>query len=201
MKNSLNILRALLGAAFVLTVFSSPFLFNSCAPSRVGSKLYPEADYPLSSDTAYSASSDLTLRIPQGWVTAEDKECRCLDLWLIRSDFASSLNLAVLNPDSIFQSHTSEDSLKAALNYSRQLKMNKLADRYKALQEEDEYFSFPPQRFGAYEYQSNDGLPVRVVVFSYRGKYFEFSALPAMPGKADPKELFRIQQSLISTIR
>ncbi|MCU7495607.1 MAG: hypothetical protein HF314_02415 [Ignavibacteria bacterium] len=203
MKKLPQILNNFFRAVIITAVFSSPFFFNSCATSRTGSALYPEADYPLTSDTAYSASSDLTLRVPRGWVKAEPGENKTIDLWLIRSDFSATMNLVALNADSIFHSGTVEDSLLFALNFSRQLKINRLGERYKALQE-DEFFSFNQKRFGAYEYQGDEGLPVRVVIFTHKGMYFEFSALPTQAvgqGKVDPKELFRVQQSLIATIR
>lgn len=169
----------------------------------MGSAIYPSADYPLTNDTAYSASSDLTFRVPRGWVRAEAGQNEAIDLWLIRGDFSATLNLVALSADSIFKSQAVEDSLALALNYSRQLKINRLGQGYKGVRE-DEYFSFNKKRFGAYEYEGTEGLPVRVVVFTYKGKYFEFSAVPTQSvgqGKVDPKDLFRVQQSLIATIR
>lgn len=203
MKRLPKILRLFFSLIIVPAVFSSPFFLNSCAPSRMGSAIYPSADYPLTNDTAYSASSDLTFRVPRGWVRAEAGQNEAIDLWLIRGDFSATLNLVALSADSIFKSQAVEDSLALALNYSRQLKINRLGQGYKGVRE-DEYFSFNKKRFGAYEYEGTEGLPVRVVVFTYKGKYFEFSAVPTQSvgqGKVDPKDLFRVQQSLIATIR
>ena len=203
MKKYSKIINVLFQLVLIGTVFSSPFLLNSCAPSRVGSALYPAADYPLSNDTAYSASSCLTLRVPRGWVRAEAGENKSIDLWLIRSDFSATLNLVALSSDSIFKSLTVDDSLLFALNYSRQLKIIKLGTRYKPLKA-DEFFTFRKKKFGAYEYEGDEGLPVRVVLFTYKGNYFEFSAVPSQTvgqTKVDPKELFRVQQTLIATIK
>ncbi|HEX2865674.1 MAG TPA: hypothetical protein VHO03_01465 [Ignavibacteriales bacterium] len=203
MKRLPKILNILFRLVVIPAVFSSLFFFNSCAPSRMGSAIYPNADYPLTNDTAYSASSDLTFRIPRGWVRAEAGKNEPIDLWLIRSDFSATLNLVALSADSIFKSQPAEDSLALVLNYSRQLKINRLGQAYKAVRE-DEYFKFSNKRFGAYEYEGTEGLPVRVVIFNYKGKYFEFSAVPTQSvgqGKVDPKDLFRVQQTLIATIR
>lgn len=203
MKRLPKILSIIFRLVIIPAVFSSPFFFNSCAPSRVGSAIYPGADYPLTNDTAYSASSDLTFRIPRGWVRAEAGQKEPIDLWLIRNDFSATLNLVALSADSIFKGQPAEDSLALALNFSRQLKINRLGQGYKALRE-DEYFNFNKKRFGAYEYEGTEELPVRVVVFTYKGKYFEFSAVPTQSvgqGKVDPKDLFRVQQSLIATIK
>lgn len=203
MKRLSKILNILVRAVVIPAVFSSPFLLDSCAPSRIGSAIYPEADYPLSKDTVYSASSDLTFLIPRGWTTAEAGENKTLDLWLIRNDFSAALNLVALNADSIFHAQAVEDSLLFALNYSRQLKINRMGAGYKAMRE-DEFFNFSMKRFGAYEYEGIEGLPVRVVIFNYKGRYFEFSAVPTQSvgqTKVDPKDLFRVQQSLIATIK
>lgn len=203
MKKLLKILDIMFRLLIIPAVFSSPFLLNSCAPSRVGSALYPNADYPLTADTVYSASSDLTFRIPRGWTGAEAGENKTLDLWLIRNDFSATLNLVALSADSIFKAQAVEDSLLFALNYSRQLKINRMGAAYKA-HSEDEFFNFNKKRFGAYEYEGTEGLPVRVVIFTYKGKYFEFSAVPMQSvgrTKVDPKDLFRVQQSLIATVR
>lgn len=203
MKRLPKILKILFRLLVIPAVFSSPFLLNSCASSRVGSALYPSADYPLTNDTVYSASSDLTFRIPRGWTRAEAGENKMLDLWLIRNDFSATLNLVALSADSIFKSQAAEDSLLFALNYSRQLKINRIGAGFKAVRE-DEFFNFNKKRFGAYEYEGTEGLPVRVVIFTYNGRYFEFSAVPTQSvgqAKVDPKDLFRVQQSLIATIK
>ncbi|MCU7490366.1 MAG: hypothetical protein HF309_09005 [Ignavibacteria bacterium] len=203
MKRLPEILKILFRLTVIPAVFSFPFLLNSCAPSRVGSAVYPNADYPLTNDTVYSASSDLTFRIPRGWTRAESGENKTLDLWLIRDDFSATLNLVALSADSIFRAQAVEDSLLFALNYSRQLKINRMGAGYKAARE-DEFFNFNQKRFGAYEYEGTEGLPVRVVVFTYKGRYFELSAVPTQSIgqiKVDPKDLFRVQQSLIATIR
>lgn len=203
MKRLPEIFKILLRLMVIPGVFSFPLLLNSCAPSRIGSAIYPGADYPLTSDTAYSASSDLTFRVPRGWTRAESGENKSLDLWLIRNDFSATLNLVALNADSIFKSQTVEDSLLFALNFSRQLKINRIGAGYKAVRE-DEFFNFNKKRFGAYEYEGTEGLPVRVVIFTYKGRYFELSAVPTQSvgqTKVDPKDLFRVQQTLIATLK
>ncbi|MGE5350720.1 MAG: hypothetical protein ACM3P0_01465 [Acidobacteriota bacterium] len=203
MKRLPEILKILFRFGVVAAVFSSPFLINSCAPARVGSAVYPSADYPLTNDTVYSASSDLTFRVPRGWTRAESGDNKSLDLWLIRKDFSATMNLVALNADSIFKAQAVEDSLLFALNYSRQLKINRMGAGYKPVRE-DEYFNFNKKKFGAYEYEGTEGLPVRVVIFTYKGRYFEFSAVPTQTVgqiKVDPKDLFRVQQSLIATVK
>ncbi|MGE5400962.1 MAG: hypothetical protein ACM3S2_11210 [Ignavibacteriales bacterium] len=186
----------ILSSIFIL----SSFFFYSCA--RTGSVMYPKADFPLTKDIAYSLTSDMTVRIPKGWFASEDNECKCIDLWLIRNDFSATLNFVALNRDSISQRIAGDDSLLAAFEYSRDLKKNKLGERYKSANK-DEIFELNEQRFASYEYTGDEGLPVRVIVFRYKDRYFELSAMPAQQigrGKVEPEELFRVQQAILTTI-
>jgi hypothetical protein len=185
---------------FSLIIFS--FLLSSCAHTK-GSKLYPETDYPLTRDSAYSASTSLSFRIPKGWTSAEDKDCKCIDLWLIRGDFSATINLFALeNVSAALEQHPEEDTIKTVLEFSKELKKAHLKEKFKQVQE-DEFFNLNKRNFGAYEYEGDEGLPVRVVVFLYKGKFFELAALPTSSvGKraVEPKELFKVQQSILTSI-
>jgi hypothetical protein len=180
-------------------------LFSSCATTKKVSEnvsVYP-SDYPLSDDIAYSSSTDLTVNIPEGWTTAEDQECKCIDLWLIRDDFSATLNLVTYEVNDTIRKKTIEGKLDTLLSYSKQLKKSKLKEKYKQL-DGDEYFKENGRPFAAYKYIGDEGLPIRVVVFQYQGRIFEFSAMPAKNvggEKVDTDELFRIQQSVLSSIR
>lgn len=183
--------------AVITTVF-----FSSCTTTKEVELLY-NIDYPLSDDIAYSYSSDLQMKIPKGWFTAEDTECRCIDLWLIKDGFSASLNLLPLKYDSLLLKNIEGHELQFLFNYSKELKKAELKNKFVQLQEDD-FFEISGKQYASYEFQGDEGLPIRVVVFKYGNKYFEFSAVPAQKvgrGIVDPKELFRVQQSVLATIK
>lgn len=181
------------------------YLFSGCATSKKVSEnvsVYP-SDYPLTEDIAYSSSTDLTVKIPEGWTTAEDQECKCIDIWLIRNDFSATLNLVTYEVNDTIRKKTIEGKLDTLLSYSKQLKKSKLKEKYKPV-EWDEYFKVNGKPFAAYEYIGDEDLPIRIVVFQYQGRIFELSAMPAKNvggGKVDPEELFKVQQTVLSSIR
>lgn len=175
---------------------------SSCAHTK-GSKLYPEADYPLTRDSAFSASSPLALRIPQGWTASEDNNCNCTDLWLIRKDFSAMINLFTLQPGTILQQHPGEDTLNVILTFSKDLKKTRLGSKFNQVQE-DEFFTLEGRQYGAYEYLGDEGLPIRIVIFRYLSSFFELAAIPTSDvGKrqVDTKILFKVQQSILTSIR
>lgn len=192
-------------ALYIINFTFLIYLFSGCAITKKVSEnesIYP-SDYPLTEDIAYSSSTDLTVNIPEGWTSAEAQECKCIDLWLIRNDFSASLNLITYEVNDTIRKKTIEGKLDTLLRYSQQLKISKLNKKYKQV-EDDEYFKLNGRPFAAYEYIGDEDLPIRVVVFQYQGRIFEFSAMPAKNvgrGKVDAEELFKVQQSVLSSIK
>lgn len=172
----------------------------SCTPSK---KLLYSTDYPLSDDIAHSYSSSLTMKIPEGWFTAEDNECKCIDLWLIKNGFSASLNLMPLKYDSLLIKNINGNELQVLFNYSKELKKSTLNEKF-IQTKEDDFFEINGTQFAGYEYQGDEGIPIRVVVFKYRNKYFEFSAVPSQKisrQAINPEELFMVQQSVLASIK
>ncbi|MCX6150671.1 MAG: hypothetical protein NTX22_09125 [Ignavibacteriales bacterium] len=188
---------------FYLLISISCFLI-SCAPTKtIETTSAYSTDFPLTTDIAYSSSSDLTVRIPKGWFTAEDKECKCTDLWLIRDDFSATINLITYEVDDTIRKHVIDGKMDTLVSYSKQLKKSKLKIGLK-LVKEDEFFQLNEKPFAAYEYLGDEGIPIRVVLFQYQGRIFELSAMPAQKigrGKVDSQELFRVQQSVLASIK
>jgi hypothetical protein len=160
-------------------------------------------DYPMTDDIAYSLSSDLTVRIPQGWTSAEDNDCKCIDLWLIRNDFSAQLNFITYEVDDEIRKQTINGNLDTLIYFSKQLKKSKLKSNFQEVGNE-EYFELNDKPFAAYEYMGDEGLPIRIVVFQYKGRIFELSAVTAQKigkGKVGTKELFDTQQSVLASIK
>lgn len=177
-------------------------IISACSAGEV-KPLYNN-DYPLTEDFAYSLSADFSVNIPEGWFTSEDNECKCIDLWLIREDFSATISFVPLdflssNPANQLE----EDLLKEAVLYSKTRRMAKLQENFHPY-ETDEYFKLRGNQYAAYQYIGDEGLPIRVVLFSYNGAYFEVSAVPSQQvgsGVVNPSDLFRIQQTVISSIK
>jgi hypothetical protein len=180
-------------------------IVNSCSTSKKiitkGSNF--TTDYPLTEDIAYSASSDLTIRIPEGWTSAEDNECDCLDLWLIRDDFSAQLNLITYEVDDEIRKEAINGNLDTLVYFSKHLKKLRLKNNFQETGG-DEYFEINEKPFAAYEYIGDEGLPIRIVVFQYKGRIFELSAIPAQKvgkSKVDINELFTVQQTVLASIK
>jgi hypothetical protein len=200
------ILRSSLFTLILILIFIYSILnISSCAgPSAVTEKesIYP-SDYPLTEDLAYSLSSDLTVRIPQGWTAAEDNDCKCIDLWLIRNDFSATLNLVTYEVDDEIRKAAINGKLDTLVYFSKKLKRIKLKNGFKQ-ETEDEFFKLNDKDFAAYEYIGDEDLPIRIVVFQFQGRIFELSAMPAQKvgkGIIDTEELFTIQQAVLASIK
>jgi len=185
-----------------LFVLLSVFCWScaSTAPLPPGSRFY-NTEFPLSTETAYSVSTPLEVKIPTGWFTAEDNDCKCIDLWLIRNDFSAAINLVQLDTPLIIDSLETE--LNRILAVSKETKSDKLPNGF-IQSKEDEFFVLNDRKYAAYEYQGDEGMPIRVVVFRYNDKYFELSAVPAAGvGKRSVNtiELFNVQQSVLSSLK
>lgn len=189
---------------FCFSALVTVFFISSCSHSVNGSRMYTHSGFPLSSDTAYSVSSSLKLRIPSGWTAAEDLDCKCTDIWLIRKDFSAEMGLFTITPETYIKQHPEEDTLMSVMNYSKELKRAKLKTSFAPTAEKDEYFSLDGNKFAAYEYKGDEGSPVRVVVFRYGSSFFELAAIPASKvglHKVQPDSLFSVQQAVLSSIK
>lgn len=153
------------------------------------------SDYPLTSEKAYSKSINLYLNIPNGWFAAEDNECNCTDLWIVNSDYSASISFRKLNFDESTQKEIIE--IQKAAYYSKIFVQAKFSKELKDFSGE-ETFQFGERTFSAYEYKNDKGQSIRVVVFKHYDKFIESEAVS--DGYKDLNELFRIQNSLLSTL-
>ena len=176
-----------------LIIFTLLFL-ASCSGSH--SSMY-DSDIPLSKDITKAKTSQLTIRIPQGWFTAEDNENNLIDLWLIKDDYSATLNLVALNLDSATVKEIRSDEINSLLRLSELFRKAKFG---KAIQKftNQEIFEINKKQFAAYEYADNSKRLIRVVVFSYGTKFYELSAIPVKTQNL--QELYKIQNSVLSSI-
>ena len=175
-------------------IFFSLLLLASCAVSR--SSMY-DSDISLTKEIAKSKSSPLSIRIPQGWFSAEDNENNLIDLWLIKDDYSATLNFVAMNLDSVTVKNMGGDAINNLVRLSelfRKAKYGKTVQKFS----NQEIFEINKKQFAAYEYEDNSKRSIRVVVFSYGTKFYELSAIPVKTQNL--QELYKIQNSVLSSI-
>ena len=162
-----------------------------------GASIY-ETDYPLSKEMAYSKTSNLYVNLPSGWFTAEDNECNCTDLWIVKNDYSQSITFKKINLDEAVLKEFDGNGLDKIAFYSKTFARVKLGKDFKNFSNE-EVFEINGKTFAAYEYLNKNQIPVRVVVFRQYNKYYESEAI-AKDGK-NSVELFKIQNAVLSTLK
>lgn len=127
-----------------------------------------------------------------------------MDVWLLKEDFSAAISLVSLKADSLLLRQTDKNEMKALTGYSIGLKKEKLKEGFLLLKEEG-LFELNKKNYAAYQYQAPRGDTVRVVVLKFRDQYYELSAAPAVKqtgkGTISSQELFRIQQSVLTSIQ
>lgn len=157
-----------------------------------------ETDYPLSKEMAYSKTSNLYVNLPSGWFTAEDNECNCTDLWIVKGNYSQSITFKKINLDEAVQKEIGENGLDKIAFYSKTFARVKLGKDFKNFYNE-EVFEMNGKTFTAYDYLNKNQIPVRVVVFRQYDKYYESEAV-SKDGKS-AGELFKIQNAVLSTLK
>jgi hypothetical protein len=190
-----NKIKNILSISFLL---STSLLLFSCSSGRLSSEYRPF----LSRDVAPSHSTELKVKIPNGWFTALDNENNLIDLWLIKDDYSAMLNFALINLDDAAVKEAGDNLLAAALKFSKKFRQTALKKELE-LQGEDEFIEIGANKFGIYKYKNGNGAIARVAVFRYKERIFEVTASPTP--KADLKsfsseELFLIQDAVLSSI-
>lgn len=170
-------------------------LLNSCSSSF--SSLY-DSNYPLTTENAKAKTSRLTVKIPQGWFTAEDNENNLIDLWLVKDDYSAALNFISMNVDSVTMNDIRGDELNKMIRLSQTFRRAKYGKDLKEFTNQ-EIFEAAGRYFAAYEYVDNSKRAIRVVVFAYGNKFYELSAVPIKT--ENPQELYKIQNSVLDSIK
>jgi hypothetical protein len=177
---------------FALLLFS--FIVVSCSSSL--SSMY-DSNFPLTNEIAKSKTTPLNVKIPSGWFTADDNECNCIDLWLIRDDYSATLNFVPLNFDDATKKEVTGDELKAAVEFSKTFKKVKYGKSLITFSSE-ETFQINNKSFIAFEYKDDQKRNIRVVVFKYGENFYELSAVPAK--NPNLSELYKTQNSVLLSI-
>jgi hypothetical protein len=156
-----------------------------------------DSGYTLTKEFAKAKSLQLTVKIPQGWFTAEDNENKFIDLWLIKDDYSATLNFIPLNIDSLTMKEIQNDEIKSAVEFSKVFKKAKYGKSFGGFINQ-ENFEINKKKFSAYEYLDDSKRNIRVVVFKSGGRFYELTAIPVK--NQNPQELYKIQNSVLSSI-
>lgn len=177
-----------LSASIFLIIF-----FYSC--STAIKSLY-SFDYPLTSKKAYSKNSNISVYIPDGWFTAEDNECKCLEIWLIKNDYSQSLNFAVINTDEKTKRSIQKNGIAKLAEYNKIFVKTKLGNLFKGFFKE-ENFVIGNKQFYAYQYYDNNKV-VRIILFEHNNRFYELTALSN--DSDDSERLWVIQNSVLTSL-
>jgi len=154
-------------------------------------------DYPLTDETAYSTSTNIAVKIPQGWYSAEDNECKCSVLWLVKNDLSASLIFNLITIDDETLKEISGSEVEKISGYNKLFVKAKLGKSFDGFFNE-EIFEINGKRFAAYQYKDNAKRNIRVVVFKHKEKFYELAALQS--GTTDPSELYKTQNTILTSI-
>ena len=169
-------------------------IIQSCSSGLTS--LY-DSNYSLTSEIAKAKSSQLSVKIPQGWFLAEDNENKLIDLWLVKDDYSATLNFVALNVDSLTMKEIRSNEMKSVIEFSKAFKKARYGKTFGGFVNQ-ETFEINKKKFSAYEYSDDSKRNIRVVVFKSGNKFYELSAIPVKTQNL--QELYKIQNSVLSTI-
>ena len=173
------------------------FLFiTSC--STVRNSVY-DSNFPITNERAKSVSGDFSVGIPYDWFSTLDNEKNSFELWLNNKDYSATITFINLIADEKSLKSEDDDELHKLLNYSKIVKKAELGKNYTEL-EYEEYFELNGIPCTALVFLSKENKKGRIVVFEFRGHYYESTATVLNEDKIDEDQLFRIQNSVLKSI-
>ncbi len=151
----------------------------------------------LSGEKAYSKTTNLYVNLPIDWFVAEDNECNCIDLWLVKNDYTASIAFKRINYNNVNDEDDIERQTDQLNKYSKTFVAANLKIDFKDIPSEST-FKINQNYFSAYRYKNDKGFYIRTIVFKHLGKYYECEAISK---KADfAEELFNLQNDVLSTL-
>lgn len=156
-----------------------------------------DSNYTLTNELGKSRTSRLSVRIPQGWFTAEDNENKLIDLWLVKDDYSATLNFVALNVDSLTMKEIQSNEISSVVEFSKAFKKARYGKTFSGFINQ-ETLEINKKVFSAYEYYDDSNRNIRVVVFQTDNIFYELTAIPVKIQNL--RELFKIQNSVLSSI-
>lgn len=138
-----------------------------------------------------------TGRIPEGWFSStEDSLASSLNAWLIREDYSATMSVKELILDKLSSERVRHDGLKLLSG------LNAALEHHEQTVRPPEEFRLNGHLYCGYEFRS-DSTEGRAVVFMAQEKYYACTAqrLKGTPSREELENLFRAQQTLLTTLR
>ncbi len=151
----------------------------------------------LSGEKAYSKTSNLYVNLPADWFVAEDNECNCIDLWLVKNDYSASISFKKINFNNPGDFENESNEVEEITKYSKAFVSAELEIQFQNLNDE-KTFQLNEKIFSAYRYKNQDEYFVRTVVFKHHGKYFECEAVSQNGDTAE--NLYNLQNTVLSSL-
>lgn len=170
------------------------FILLSCTSSN---ETQTDNSNLLSDKRIISKTTNLSILIPKGWFEAEDNDCNCTDLWIVKHDYSESMIFRKMNIDDETLNELENNGLAKAVEYSRIFVKTKPGIDTNSIST-NEVFKINENDFNAYQYENPEGNQVRTVVFEHRGKFFEMETVSKQSN--DTKSLFLLQNAVLSTL-
>ena len=182
----------------ILFSFLLVSLIASC--TSVKESVY-RSDFPLSFERAKSVSENFSVGLPYDWFSTLDNEKNSFELWLNNKDYSASITFINIIADekTLQNENEDEDELHKLLNYSKIVKKAELGKNYTEL-EYEEYFELNGIPCAGFVFLNKENKKGRIVVFEFRGHYYESTATILNENKIDENQLFRVQNSVLKSI-
>ncbi len=170
-------------------------VLSSCAAS-----LPYSLDYPMTNETFTSRDDSFTGQVPSGWFPSiVDTLPSPVKVWLLKEDFSASFSIEELNLDQLSRQRVDREGGKLLSQFSQAFRLqNTPSEKLFTRQKE---FKIQGKEFYGYEI-SRPSERLRVVVFSYRQKYYE-CIVTTVSGTSSDEEFKRLctaQQTVLSTL-
>ncbi len=175
-----------------LLIIISALIFSQCT-SRYSQK---EADKILSTERVSAKTSPISFLIPQGWRVIDANDSTFIDLWMINSDYNSSLSVIPLH------SKDTKQSLSQLVGVSKlSNKMKFKNEKIKIIDEDNEEIN--EIKIASYYFKNNKSLHL-ISLFKFKGKFYELTAWDKNLNYDESfqiKYLSEIQSAFISSIK
>ena len=156
-----------------------------------------DSNYTLTNEIAKAKTSQLSVKVPNGWFAVEDNENKLIDLWLVKDAYSATLNFVALNIDSLTMKQILSDEINSIIEFSKAFKKAKYGKSFGGFVNQ-ETFEINKKIFSAYEYLDDAKRDIRVVVFKVGNKFFELTAIPVKIQNL--RNLFKVQNSVLLSV-
>ena len=173
------------------------FIVLSSCSTGVTSISTQASEYPLSNEKAYSKTSNIYIDLPYGWFVAEDNECNCTDLWIVKDDYSGSISFRKINLDEETLHDLSGNETEKIAAYSKIFVRTILGKNFDKFSGE-ETFKLGEKTFSAFRYVNEKNQRIRAVIFKHFDDFFESDAISS--GYSEFNELIKIQNAVLSTL-